>query len=180
MKSRGYHLRCKIGRNERFVRQRHHFRIGDQYFDLTPVYIVGLHVDDRALTNALNLERLKIYTVYIKQIIIVLRVDNFVNLVAYQRLIFIAKYRNIRSDLLFVQFGDLHNNGNLDRASERNQSLGHWASVNNHQQFFKLVELSLTACGLVLGDSIGPCTNGVSLLHRIASVAPLSKLQTMY
>ena len=30
------------------------------------------------------------------------------------------------------------------------------------------------------GDSIRPCTNGVSLLHRIASVAPLSKPQTMY
>ena len=40
--------------------------------------------------------------------------------------------------------------------------------------------LSSTACGLVLGDSIRPCTNGVSLLHRIASVAPLSKLQTMF
>ena len=40
--------------------------------------------------------------------------------------------------------------------------------------------LGLTACGLVLGDSIRPCTNGVSLLHRIASVAPLSKPQTMY
>ena len=33
---------------------------------------------------------------------------------------------------------------------------------------------------LVLGDSIRPCTNGVSLLHRIASVVPLSKPQTMY
>ena len=40
--------------------------------------------------------------------------------------------------------------------------------------------LSSTACGLVLGDSIRSCTNGVSLLHRIASVAPLSKLQTMF
>ena len=40
--------------------------------------------------------------------------------------------------------------------------------------------LSSTACGLVLGDSIRLCTNGVSLLHRIASVAPLSKPQTMY
>ena len=40
--------------------------------------------------------------------------------------------------------------------------------------------LSSTACGLVLGDSIRSCTNGVSLLHRIASVAPLSKPQTMY
>ena len=40
--------------------------------------------------------------------------------------------------------------------------------------------LSSTACGLVLGDSIRQCTNGVSLLHRIASVAPLSKPQTMY
>ena len=40
--------------------------------------------------------------------------------------------------------------------------------------------LSSTACGLVLGNSIRPCTNGVSLLHRIASVAPLSKPQTMY
>ena len=39
--------------------------------------------------------------------------------------------------------------------------------------------LSSTACGLVLGDSICPCTNGVSLLHRIASVASLSKPQTM-
>ena len=35
--------------------------------------------------------------------------------------------------------------------------------------------LSSTACGLVLGDSIRPCTNGVSLLYRIASAAPLSK-----
>ena len=40
--------------------------------------------------------------------------------------------------------------------------------------------LSSTACGLVLGDFIRPCTNGVSLLHRIASVAPLSKPQTMF
>ena len=40
--------------------------------------------------------------------------------------------------------------------------------------------LDSTACGLVLGDSIRPCTNEVSLLHRIASVAPLSKPQTMY
>ena len=40
--------------------------------------------------------------------------------------------------------------------------------------------LSSTACGLVLDDSIRPCTNGVSLLHRIASVAPLNKPQTMY
>ena len=40
--------------------------------------------------------------------------------------------------------------------------------------------LSSNACGLVLGDFIHPCTNGVSLLHRIASVAPLSKPQTMY
>ena len=38
--------------------------------------------------------------------------------------------------------------------------------------------LSSTACGLVLGDPIHPCTNRVSLLHRIASVAPLSKPQT--
>ena len=35
-------------------------------------------------------------------------------------------------------------------------------------------------CGLVLGNSIHPCTNGVSPLHRIASVAPLSKPQTMF
>ena len=42
------------------------------------------------------------------------------------------------------------------------------------------LKLSSTACGLVLGDSICPCTNGVSLLHRIASAAPLSKPQTMY
>ena len=40
--------------------------------------------------------------------------------------------------------------------------------------------LSSTACGVVLGDSIRPCTNGVSLLHQIASAAPLSKPQTMY
>ena len=40
--------------------------------------------------------------------------------------------------------------------------------------------LSSTACGLVLGDSIRPCANGVSLLHRIASVASLSKPQTMF
>ena len=40
--------------------------------------------------------------------------------------------------------------------------------------------LSSTACGLVLDDSICPCTNGVSLLHRIASAAPLSKPQTMF
>ena len=40
--------------------------------------------------------------------------------------------------------------------------------------------LSSIACGLVLGDSIRPCTNEVSLIHRIASVAPLSKPQTMF
>ena len=40
--------------------------------------------------------------------------------------------------------------------------------------------LSSTACGLMLGDSIRPCTNEVSLLHRIANVAPLNKPQTMY
>ena len=40
--------------------------------------------------------------------------------------------------------------------------------------------LSSTSCGLVLGDFIFPCTNGVSLLHRIASVAPLRKPQIMY
>ena len=40
--------------------------------------------------------------------------------------------------------------------------------------------VKLNSCGLVLGDSILPCTNGVSLLHRIASVAPLSKPQTMF
>ena len=40
--------------------------------------------------------------------------------------------------------------------------------------------LTSTACKLVLGDSICPCTNGVSLLHQIASVAPLSKPQNMY
>ena len=40
--------------------------------------------------------------------------------------------------------------------------------------------VKLSVCGLVLGDFIRPCTNGVSLLHRIASVAPLSKPQTMY
>ena len=44
----------------------------------------------------------------------------------------------------------------------------------------RVLGLSSTACGLVLGDSIRPCTNGVSLLHCIASVAPLSKPQTMY
>ena len=44
----------------------------------------------------------------------------------------------------------------------------------------KQLGLSSTACGLVLGDSIRPCTNVVSLLHRIASAAPLSKPQTMY
>ena len=40
--------------------------------------------------------------------------------------------------------------------------------------------LSSTACGLVLGDYIRPCTNGVSLLHRIASVALLRKPKTMH
>ena len=40
--------------------------------------------------------------------------------------------------------------------------------------------LSSTACGLVLGDSIRPCTNGVSLLYRIVSVTPLNKPQIMY
>ena len=42
------------------------------------------------------------------------------------------------------------------------------------------LELNSTACGLVLGNFIHPCTNGVSLLHQIVSVAPLSKPQTMY
>ena len=40
--------------------------------------------------------------------------------------------------------------------------------------------LSSTTCGLVLGNSIYLFTNGVSLLHQIASMAPLSKLQTMF
>ena len=40
--------------------------------------------------------------------------------------------------------------------------------------------LSSTACGLVLGDSIRPCTNGVSIFYRIASVAILNKPQTMF
>ena len=40
--------------------------------------------------------------------------------------------------------------------------------------------VKLNRLGLVLGDSIRPCTNGVSLLHRIASVAPLSKPQIMF
>ena len=38
--------------------------------------------------------------------------------------------------------------------------------------------LSSTACGLVLGDSIRSCTNGVSLLHRIASVATAAHVLT--
>ena len=46
--------------------------------------------------------------------------------------------------------------------------------------FPEQLRLSSTVCGLVLGDSIRPCTNGVSLLHRIASATPLSKPQTMY
>ena len=37
-----------------------------------------------------------------------------------------------------------------------------------------------TLLGWAYPDSIRPCTNGVSLLYRIASVAPLSKLHTMY
>ena len=45
---------------------------------------------------------------------------------------------------------------------------------------FRAACVKSTACGLVLGDSIRSCTNGVSLLHRIASVTPLSKPQTMY
>ena len=45
--------------------------------------------------------------------------------------------------------------------------------------YLEQLGLSSTTSGLVLGDSICPRTNGVSLLHRIASVAPLSKLQTM-
>ena len=48
-----------------------------------------------------------------------------------------------------------------------------WAYPEHHG-------LSSIAWGLVMGDSIRPCKNGVSLLHRIASVAPLSKPQTMY
>ena len=44
----------------------------------------------------------------------------------------------------------------------------------------RVVWVKLNRCGLVLGDSIRPCTNGVSLLHRITSVAPLSKPQTMF
>ena len=40
--------------------------------------------------------------------------------------------------------------------------------------------LSSTTCGLVLNDSIRPCINGVSLLHRIASVPPLNKPHTMF
>ena len=42
------------------------------------------------------------------------------------------------------------------------------------------LSFSSTACGLVLGDSIRLCTDEVSLLHRIASVALLNKSQTMF
>ena len=48
------------------------------------------------------------------------------------------------------------------------------------QVYPEQLRLSSTACGLVLVDSIRPCTNGVSLLHRSVSVAPLSKSQTMF
>ena len=44
----------------------------------------------------------------------------------------------------------------------------------------KQLGLSSNACGLVLGDSIRPCTNGVSLLHQIVGVALLNKLQTTF
>ena len=37
--------------------------------------------------------------------------------------------------------------------------------------------LSSIACRLVLDDSIRPCTNGLSLLHQIASAALLNKPQ---
>ena len=40
--------------------------------------------------------------------------------------------------------------------------------------------VKLNRYALVLGDSIRPCTNGVSLLYQIASVAPLSKPQPMF
>ena len=40
--------------------------------------------------------------------------------------------------------------------------------------------INSTACELVLGDSIRLCTNGVSLLLRVASVVPLNKPQTMF
>ena len=46
--------------------------------------------------------------------------------------------------------------------------------------YLKQPALSSTACRLVLGNSIHPCTNGVLLPHQIASVVPLNKLQTMY
>ena len=52
--------------------------------------------------------------------------------------------------------------------------------VTGSRLYPKQLGLSSTACGLVLGDFICPCTNGVLLLHRLASVAPLSKPQTMY
>ena len=48
------------------------------------------------------------------------------------------------------------------------------------QAYPEQLGLSSTTCGLVLGNSIRSCTNGVSLLHRIASAVPLNKLQTMY
>ena len=44
----------------------------------------------------------------------------------------------------------------------------------------KQLGLSSTTCGLVLDNSIHPCTNGVLLLHQIASVVPLNKLQSMF
>ena len=46
--------------------------------------------------------------------------------------------------------------------------------------YLKQLGLSSTDSGLVLGDFICPCTDGVSLLHRIASVAPSSKPQNMF
>ena len=46
--------------------------------------------------------------------------------------------------------------------------------------YLEQLGLSSAAYGLVLSDSIRPCTNEVSLLHRIASVELLNKPQTMY
>ena len=50
----------------------------------------------------------------------------------------------------------------------------------SERAYLERLGLSLTACGLVLGDFIRPCTNGVSLLHRIMSVASFNKPQTIF
>ena len=76
----------------------------------------------------------------------------------------------------------------LDNLSKFGISASEWTSYKWKTEYCENASMlrafvpgtSAGSVGWAYPDSIRPCTNGVSLLHRIASVAPLSKPQTMF